>query len=116
MDGAFCRVGDTIGCIYKGYAVVARDRYWQIVEGKVTKVSRHKDRIRVYTGDILPLDDEDIQTNTELMRRGIILTSEFFVMDDELRAKVERFVRWLNERPENEKKADLFAEQEDEAD
>lgn len=43
------------------------------------------------------LDYEDVKSTTSIMKeRGIIVVDEPFFVDDELQAKVERWVEWAN--------------------
>lgn len=57
---------------------------------------------RVYCKLLYPTDYEDLVFNTEMMKQdGLILVCEPFILDDELREKVIRWVEWANKaKPE----------------
>lgn len=64
---------------------------------------------RVYCKMLHPVDYEDVQQNTEIMREnGLILVCEPFFVDDKLRDKVTKWVEWANNA--DPKEYDLFAE------
>lgn len=60
------------------------------------RISSRSDR--VYSKRFLPLDYEEIVDNANMMKEhpGIILVQEPFLLDDELREKVIRWVEWAN--------------------
>lgn len=66
-------------------------------EAKYTRVINSRgDRIK---SDMLlyPVDYEDVDCNTKIMKEdGIILVSEPFFLDDELKEKATRWVEWAN--------------------
>lgn len=65
---------------------------------------------RVYSKMLLsPIDYEEIVDNANIMKRssGIIVVCEPFLLDDELREKVTRWVEWANDADPRE--YDLFA-------
>jgi hypothetical protein len=46
---------------------------------------------------LCPYDYDDVKVNTEIMKeKGVILVTEPFFLDDELREKVIRWVEWAN--------------------
>lgn len=53
---------------------------------------------RVYTKQFMPIDYEEIVDNANIMKgsSGIILVQEPFLLDDELRGKVAKWVEWAN--------------------
>ena len=53
---------------------------------------------RVYSKMFCPLDYEEIVDNANIMKRngGVILAGEPFLLDDELREKVIKWVEWAN--------------------
>lgn len=68
---------------------------------------------RVYSKMLLsPVDYEEIVDNANIMKgnSGIILVREPFLLDDELREKVVKWVEWANSADPNE--YDPFAKQE----
>lgn len=66
---------------------------------------------RVYSKMLLyPIDYEDVVSTTNMMKgdSGLILVSEPFLLDDELREKVIRWVEWANNA--DPKEYELFPE------
>ena len=59
-----------------------------------------------------PVDYEEIVDNSNLMKKNprLILTREPFLLDDELKDKVTKWVEWANKADPSE--YDLFAKQE----
>lgn len=59
---------------------------------------------RVYSKKFRPLDYEEIVSNAEMMKNhsSIILVQEPFLLDDELREKVLRWVEWANKADPSE--------------
>lgn len=65
---------------------------------------------RIYSKMLqFPIDYEEIVDNAEIMKKNpqIILVQEPFLLDDELREKVTRWVEWANKADPSE--YDLFA-------
>lgn len=64
------------------------------------KISSRGDK--VYSKILYPQDYDGVKDNTEIMRgdgilgKGIILVTEPFFLDDELREKVVNWVEWAN--------------------
>jgi hypothetical protein len=58
----------------------------------------------VYSKRFTPLDYEEIVNNASIMREnpGIILVQEAFLLDDELREKVVKWVEWANQAKPSE--------------
>ena len=108
----FCKIGDTIGYIRKSQKFGETVWRWGISETKVNRLAICKDGVHVYTKNFCPLNDDEIRSNTEIMRENtrLILVQEPFSMDEEIRARVTRWIDWMNEDPENEKKASDFAD------
>lgn len=106
----FCKIGDTIGYIRKSQKLGETKWKWELVKGEVYSLAIRKDGVHVCAESFRPLDDEEIRSNTEIIskRNGLILVQEPFRMDDEIKARVERWIDWMNESPENEKKATDF--------
>lgn len=68
---------------------------------------------RVYSKMLqFPVDYEEIVDNANIMKKNprLILTREPFLLDDELRDKVVKWVKWANKAEQNE--YDPFAKQE----
>lgn len=53
---------------------------------------------RIYSKMFYPLDYEDVVSNTNIMKGNskIILVGEPFILDDELKEKVVKWVEWAN--------------------
>ena len=64
---------------------------------------------RVYSKMFIPLDYEEIVDNANMMKgeSNLILVEEPFLLDDELREKVVRWVEWANKA--DPKEYDPFA-------
>ena len=107
----FCKLGDTIGYIRKSQKYGSDTWTWELVDSKVSRMSIGKRGVRVYANHFSPFDDEELRSNTQFMqeRNSLILVHEPFVLDDELRERCERWVAWINEDPENEKKASALS-------
>ena len=76
------------------------------------KITSHRDRI--YSKILsIPIDYDEIVSNAEIMKKNpnLILVSEPFLLDDELRDKVTRWVDWTNMA--DPKDYDPFADKED---
>ena len=69
---------------------------------------------RVYSKMFYPVDFEEIVSNAKIMKDNprIILVQEPFLVDDELREKVTRWVAWANSVDRSE--YDPFAKKEEE--
>ena len=65
---------------------------------------------RAYSKQFMPLDYEEIVDNANIMKKNsiIILVKEPFLLDDELREKVIKWVEWANKADPSE--YDLLAE------
>lgn len=59
---------------------------------------------RVYSKMFFPLDYEEIVDNAKMMKdkSSLILVQEPFLLDDELREKVTRWVEWANKADPSE--------------
>jgi hypothetical protein len=60
---------------------------------------------RIYSKMLqFPIDYEEIVDNADIMKKNpnLILVQEPFLLDDELREKVERWVEWANKVDESE--------------
>ena len=67
------------------------------------RISSRSDRI--YSKMLqFPIDYEEIVDNADIMKKNpnLILVQEPFLLDDELREKVERWVEWANKVDESE--------------
>lgn len=76
---------------------------FKFVEDTFTRrISSHSDR--VYSKRFYPLDYEEIVDNANMMKKNpsLILVQEPFLLDDELRDKVTRWVDWANKADPSE--------------
>jgi hypothetical protein len=58
----------------------------------------------VYSKRFTPLDYEEIVNNASIMMEnpGIVLVQEAFLLDDELREKIVKWVEWANQAKPSE--------------
>lgn len=94
------RRGDTIGIIQKVLFNMKNDRtnYWKLSEGKVKSITINSRGRRVKADHFYTLDAEEIEHNTNWMLENdrLILTREPFILTDELRARVEKWIEKEN--------------------
>lgn len=66
------------------------------------RISSKSDRL--YSKMFSPLDYEEVISNTELMKNNpsLILVTEPFILTDELRERVVRWVEWANQADPSE--------------
>lgn len=95
------RRGDTIGLIQKVLFNMKNDRtnYWKLSEGKVKSIIINSRGRRVKADHFYTLDAEEIEFNTNWMIENdrLILTREPFILTDELRTRVEKWIERENE-------------------
>jgi hypothetical protein len=95
------KIGDTIGLINKVKFNMRdnRENYWDLTEGKVKSITINSKGRRVKAEHYYTMDAYDIETNTQWMLESdrLILTGEPFVLTDELRKRVERWIERENE-------------------
>lgn len=95
------RRGDTIGYIQKILFNMKDDRtnYWKLSEGKVKSITINSRGRRVKADHFYTLDAEEIEHNTNWMLENdrLILTREPFILTDELRARVEKWIEREND-------------------
>ena len=93
--------GDAIGLIQKILFNMKDDRtnYWNLSEGKVKSITINSRGRRVKADHFYTLDAEEIELNTKWMLEDdrLILTGEPFILTDELRARVEKWIERENE-------------------
>lgn len=93
-----------IGCVqkYSDPCHIKNDRFRLIECSCTRRISSKSDR--VYSKRFTPLDYEEIVNNASIMREnpGIILVQEAFLLDDELREKVVKWVEWVNQEKPSE--------------
>lgn len=95
------KVGDSIGGIYKKTSADGKE-YWELVEGKITKIVQNSRGTKVYSKRFYAIDLDKIEVNTEIMGKasGWILTREVMLLTPEIRNECERWVQWANENPD----------------
>jgi len=94
------KLGDTIGLINKVlFDMKGRENYWKLTEGKVKSITLNRKGRRVKADHFYTLDAEEIESNTKWMLENdrLILTCEPFILTDELRARVNRWIEHENE-------------------
>lgn len=93
-------VGDAIGLINKVLFNMKdnRENYWKLSEGKVKSITLNSKGRRVKADHFYTLDAEEIEHNTNWMLENdrLILTREPFILTDELRARVEKWIEREN--------------------
>ena len=95
------KVGDSIGLIIKVLFNMKdnRENYWKLSEGKVKSITINSKGRRVKADHFYTLDAEEIEENTRwlLETDNLILTSEPFILTDELRKRVDGWIERENE-------------------
>ena len=93
-------VGNTIGLIIKVLFNMKdnRENYWKLTEGKVKSITLNSKGRRVKADHFYTLDAEEIEFNTKWMLESdrLILTQEPFILTDELRQRVEKWIEREN--------------------
>lgn len=94
-------IGDTVGGLY------IRERNgkneWVLIEDKIQKITITKKYGRRYftKSKFMPLDADDVDSNTEMMEeaigKGYIITGEVFGLNDKTRPFAENWVKWVND-------------------
>ena len=104
------KLGDTIGMINKVLFNMKDDRtnYWKLSEGKVKSITLNRKGRRVKADHFYTLDADEIESNTKWMldTERLILTCEPFILTDELRERVTRWIEDENRRNSDGRKAD----------
>lgn len=94
------KIGDTIGLISKVKFNMRdnRENYWDLTEGKVKSITINSKGRRVKAEHYYTMDAYDIETNTQWMLESdrLILTCEPFILTDELRQRVEKWIEKEN--------------------
>ena len=90
------KVGDTIGFIQKVLFNMKdnRENYWKLTEGKVKSITLNSKGRRIKADHFYTLDAEEIEDNTRwlLETPTLILVTEPFIMTDELRQRVNKWI------------------------
>ena len=99
------KLGDTIGLINKVLFNMKDDRtnYWKLSEGKVKSITLNRKGRRVKADHFYTLDADEIESNTKWMLEAerLILTCEPFILTDELRERVNRWMESENSQSAN---------------
>ena len=92
-----CKVGDSIGMINKKYR--EGNVEWCLLEGKITGIRMCKNGMRIYSKRFRPLDYEDVISNNDILmgNNRIMLVREVLLLTDEVRERVEAWIKWANE-------------------
>lgn len=92
-----CKVGDSIGMINKKYR--KENVEWCLIEGKITSIRMCKNGMRIYSKRFRPLDYEDVISNNDILmgNNRIMLVREVLLLTDEVRERVEAWIKWANE-------------------
>lgn len=92
-------VGSRIGLIQKILSDgKGRKNYWKLTEGKVKSITVNSKGRRVKAEHFYTLDAYDIEFNTKwlLENDNIVLVCEPFILTDELRERVDRWINYEN--------------------
>ena len=104
------KLGDTIGLINKVLFNMKDDRtnYWKLSEGKAKSITLNRKGRRVKADHFYTLDADEIESNTKWMldTERLILTREPFILTDELRERVTRWIEDENRRNSDGREAD----------
>lgn len=93
------KLGDSIGVIQKVlWSGDGRENYWKMSEGKVKSININSKGRRVKADHFYTLDAQEVEANTEWMLadKNIILVCEPFILTDELRERVNRWIEREN--------------------
>lgn len=76
-----------------------RNDEWCLLEGKITGIRMCKNGMRIYSKRFRPLDYEDVISNNDILmgNNRIMLVREVLLLTDEVRQRVEPWIKWANE-------------------
>lgn len=101
------QIGDSIGLLNKVLFNMKDDRtnYWKLTEGKVKSITQNSKGRRVKADHFYTLDAEEIEFNTHWMEQanGLVIVTEPFILTDELRERVNRWIEQENQDDETRK-------------
>ena len=89
------KYGDTIGFVSKVlFDMKGNENYWKLSEGKVKSITINSKGRRVKADHFYTLDADEIESNTTwlLGNDKFILTMEPFILTDELRVRVQKWI------------------------
>ena len=97
-----CEIGvklcDVIGIILLVSDLNGKNRHWVLKQGKVKSIIVNSKGRRVKADHFYTLDSNEVEDNTEwmLVCKNVILTGEPFILTDELRTRVEKWIARKN--------------------
>ena len=91
------KVGDVIGDVVHVLSGPLGEDYYRLCEGKVTSITVNSRGRKVKAKHFYTLDADEIEFNTEwMLKTRVILVSEPFILLDELRDRVEAWIKNTN--------------------
>ena len=98
------KVGEYIGGLYKRVLPDGKEE-WVLHESKITKIVQNSKGTKVYSKGFYPLDVDEIESNTKIMEDAdnYILVREVVLLNEIVRPKYERWLKWANENPDKVK-------------
>jgi len=95
------QVGDSIGIILK--CLRNGEAYWKLAEGKIKSITFNSKGRRVKADHFYTLDADEVEENTQWLMESpaLILVSEPFLLNDDLRKRVETWIEENNRRAKN---------------
>ena len=92
------KVKDSVGGIYKRTKDGKEE--WYLCESTISKIVENGKGRKYYTkSKFVPLDADDVDSNTEMQEKakGYIITREVFGLNDITRPMAENWIVWANE-------------------
>ena len=93
------KIGDIIGeLVHVSFDMKGNENYWKLAEGKVKSITINTKGFRVKADHFYTLDADEIETNTTWMTKvpNLVLTLEPFILTDELRERVTKWIEQTN--------------------
>ena len=90
------QIGDTIGIILK--CLRNGEAYWKLAEGKIKTITLNSKGRRVKADHFYTLDADEVEENTQWLMNtpALILVGEPFLLNDDLRKRVETWIERNN--------------------
>ncbi len=90
------QIGDTIGIILK--CSRNGEAYWKLAEGKIKSITFNSKGRRVKADHFYTLDADEVEENTQWLMNtpALILVSEPFLLNNDLRKRVETWIERNN--------------------
>lgn len=94
------KIGDVVGGVYP--ETLNGVTKWRLVEDEIIKIVKSKSIIRYHTKNkFRPLDAEDVDNNTEMVKElNMVFSREVFGLDKFTRKLAEEYVEYMNKREE----------------